>query len=312
MSVKSPAIQVRPVQESELMPALWLAFAHEPDSERAISVRQTVEQSRKQPETVSRLFGAFRGPSLVGVLWAINSPGGTSILALPVVIAQSRSERAKLEQSLFERALTLLAKDRIQIVQMLLTSQEYGANLSLLDNFAFRCETQLNYYNKTVREPNPATVSDISFVPSDTISEGELHELIAATFVESHDCPFLRDRRKVEDALDGYESSGDTGRKYWEVIVLNGTPCGVLLPSLHKKTEQLEVVYVGLANQYRYQRLGDQVMHRIGTIAHQLHCRQIVVAVDEQNEPAKRWYVRHNFSMWEQRQLLIHWMSSGT
>lgn len=76
----------------------------------------------------------------------------------------------------------------------------------------------------------------------------------------------------------------------WTCLLAEDEPVGVMLLNVIPPREALELVYLGLAPRARGHGLARRLMlHGLSQVRRR-HCRRMLLAVDERNEPAVRLY----------------------
>lgn len=146
-------------------------------------------------------------------------------------------------------------------------------------------------------EAPPQSPLDVRWKPASELAPARLAEIIAATFVETLDCPALNGRRSESDVLDGFLEGGSLSHmKDWEVLEVDGKCVGCLLLKHYGDNRITELVYMGVVPEMRGQALGGRLLDRTLEHAHRARAEVVVVAVDDQNAPALRLYQQYGFS----------------
>ena len=135
--------------------------------------------------------------------------------------------------------------------------------------------------------------------------------LIERTYVDTLDCPQLAEYRTALQTISGYrQSSAFDPRLWFEIVSLDGDeePVGCVVLSNHGCSAEsqggvnehggvIELVYMGLVPEARGRNWGDQVVAQAIEAARQAGANQMIMAVDQQNQPAKRIYQRWGFEV---------------
>jgi ribosomal protein S18 acetylase RimI-like enzyme len=138
---------------------------------------------------------------------------------------------------------------------------------------------------------------------------------VAASYVDSLDCPRLSGCRSIEDVLAGHKAAGEFDPALWMLARVreNGAAkeAGVMLLTRSMCSDTVELVYLGVAPAYRGQKLGDAMMRRAFATAASIGSRRLSLAVDSKNEPALRLYRRHGMSRLCSRLALLRDLRAG-
>ncbi|MBL8880719.1 MAG: hypothetical protein JNG88_16520, partial [Phycisphaerales bacterium] len=105
--------------------------------------------------------------------------------------------------------------------------------------------TGLRYLERDARypwiEPPPGELAWLTYTPQ---RHSEFCAAVAATYVDTHDCPELVGCRTMDDVLAAHRSAGPFEPALWALLLYNDRPAGVLLCTNHGRT--FEIVYVGV------------------------------------------------------------------
>lgn len=164
--------------------------------------------------------------------------------------------------------------------------------------------TGLRYLDRDSRYPWVEPPSDgLSWVEYSAARHAEFRNAVAETYVDTQDCPELVGLREMDDVLAAHRGAGPFNPALWNLLISGGKPAGVLLCANHGQT--LEIVYVGVAPEFRRKGFGCALLRRAIAHARCEHAARILVAVDERNEPAIRSYSRFNFEDLAQRDVFL-------
>jgi mycothiol synthase len=150
--------------------------------------------------------------------------------------------------------------------------------------------------------------------PRDTAIEwvaytAEQHDRLAAlverTYVESRDCPELDGVRAIDDVLSGYRATGEFAPERWLIASHDGHDVGCLLLADHPTDDQWELVYLGVAPEFRGRGLGATLTHRALWMTSRANRARLVLAVDAANAPALAIYRQAGFETWERRSIFL-------
>ncbi len=139
---------------------------------------------------------------------------------------------------------------------------------------------------------DPATVEVVSY-------ETDTHELFSAAVLESYegtlDCPGLLGRRSAEDILAGHRATGIFKPEWWRVVTVAGRPAGVLMLAGVYDDDAFELVYLGVSPAFRRKGLARRLLDEAVAMAVPAGGRKLLLAVDDQNDPAVRLYRQAGF-----------------
>jgi ribosomal protein S18 acetylase RimI-like enzyme len=223
---------------------------------------------------------------------------GRAALVWPV-----RSVAQEVAGNLLDRALDELRLRGVVVAQALATPDE-PQETQLFHSAGFADGGELLYMAATedafLSQP-PA--SDVAF---DVVSpdDAELARVVAETYQGSLDCPLVDGWRTIEDVLAGYLGTGTHRAELWRLLRRRGEAVGCLLLSDFPEYQQGELTYLGICPQYRGQGLGLIATRWTLHFAQQTNWQQVLLAVDAQNEPARRVYCDAGFHEVTTRRLL--------
>jgi ribosomal protein S18 acetylase RimI-like enzyme len=140
------------------------------------------------------------------------------------------------------------------------------------------------------------------FAPGD---HERLGRLIDRTYVGTLDCPELDGQRSTSDVIAGYRAVGKYKPELWQIARSNGDDVGCLLISLHPELKHAELVYLGLAPEYRGRGWGLLITRYAQWLAHQERAERLVLAVDAANRPALGIYESAGFAPFDRREVWI-------
>jgi ribosomal protein S18 acetylase RimI-like enzyme len=134
--------------------------------------------------------------------------------------------------------------------------------------------------------------------------DAELARVVAETYQGSLDCPLVDGWRTIEDVLAGYLATGTHRPELWRLLRRRGEAVGCLLLSDFPEYQQGELTYLGICPQHRGQGLGLIATRWTLHFAHQTNWQRVLLAVDAQNDPARRVYRDAGFHEVTTRRLL--------
>ncbi len=141
----------------------------------------------------------------------------------------------------------------------------------------------------------------LDFEPYNPAQHERLKRVLKQTYVDSLDCPGLDGVRDLEDVLAGYRATGHHEPGHWFFAVEEGVDLGVLLMADHPDSAQAELVYMGVTPPARGRGLGAKLVQQAIRAAGRMGADHLMVAVDKQNEPARRLYLKAGMAAWARR-----------
>jgi GNAT superfamily N-acetyltransferase len=257
-------------------------------------VEEFREDVGRRSQSIDLLFGAYDSGGLAGAGLAVESPGKAALVLAGGNPADDRSYAA------IRAALTSVrdaAWDRsIRLLEVLTPIDADRLGKSVAD-VGFRHLTQLIYLQREVSRGASPTKdrSDVTFVHYTEARDELFQETLDRTYAQSLDCPELTGLRSAAEILAGHRATGEHDPALWSVAMCEQTPVGVLLLSPIARSEALEVVYTGVTPPARGKGVGDALLARAIQTATRTSAKQLALAVDERNAPARRLYGRWGF-----------------
>ena len=291
-SANAPA---RPATAGEIVPALRLILARgdrvAEESVAADFMRYTAGRGISLTEVwvVTDLAG-------VRLRWAglpMSSPGRTMLL---FAAGAGVSDPAALAAGVDAVCRSHAARG-VQLAQVLLDPAD-DATAGLYTAVDFAPVAELLYLQKAVRRsaPVPPTPAGVRVDPYGSGTHAGFAAAIAASYVDSLDCPPLNGVRDIADVIAGHQSAGEFDPADWFLFTTeNGGPVGVLLLSRTTAGDGMELVYLGLAPPARGHGLGAYALKLADARCAVRKLKHLSLAVDAQNGPALALYHRHGY-----------------
>jgi ribosomal protein S18 acetylase RimI-like enzyme len=282
--------------------ALHLAAEAWPADERAgqlAAIRQIVADGMAG-ELV--LVAARRGGRLVGAELAHKLAGRSAVVWAPQLRG---GENSATTLALLAELHKQLARADVQLCQALLesaTSPE--ANLLLAAGYQHAGDLLYMAADAKSFPAQPPTMPLVleSWTPA---SEERLARVVEATYRGSLDCPLVDGMRKTADVLAGYRAVGKFRPELWMIAHESNEDVGCLLLADHPGQEQWEIVYLGIAPQFRGRGWGKLLTRHALWLAGEAGRARVVLAVDAANAPAVNAYAECGFAAWDRRSALV-------
>lgn len=196
-------------------------------------------------------------------------------------------------ESLIEllRALGGFALGRgLSMVQSLLPP-EAQADKAVLERAGFAKLAQLTYMNWDLSRFEPsAPPAELQMLPVQTCGEAALAEVILASYRQSLDCPALEGVRQIGDVIAGHKASGVYHPESWWIATWSGAPAGCLLLNDNPLSGAADVVYLGVAPEFRGRGLGRAMILHAAKDIRRRGYGNMTLAVDAANPYALRIY----------------------
>lgn len=258
----------------------------------ARAARYIDQSPRKDGELLFAVADSWGGFSNAALL--TRSPGRTAMLAVTAPRCTSDDESGV---ALVRRAIAAAHQLDARLVQSLV-DPEHDRTLQMLLRGGMRSIGILAYLEKSPGHrpvplrPLPAGVTIRAWDPQERLM---LEGLLEETYVDSLDCPGLARMRTTQEILDGHLNSGIVHPGWWNVLELDGRPCGVSLASEIPSVQCMELVYFGLAPSARGRALGGHLLDFTCSNVGRLGELSLALACDEKNVPALRLYESRGF-----------------
>ncbi len=299
-------IKVVPAGES-LAEAAALQFRTLPSDERRARVELLLESHRRGEVRIDNSQVILDSGRVVGVVLLIVQNDGT-INVWPAV-TDSRIppyDAIPMQRELYAAAVRVVDTSGAWIAQSLLESTEEKTCNELTTN-GFPRLTRLLFMNRSLDTPVPprGLPTDCRLITFDSDSDsGRFARAIERTYTGTLDCPELNGHRNGEQSLRSHRRSGVFDPSRWLLLADGDTDAGLLLLTEHPDDQVWEVVYLGLVPEMRGRGLGRVLLLEGLHRAQRAQALEVVLAVDERNEPAIHVYEGLDFTPFEQR--LVH------
>lgn len=147
--------------------------------------------------------------------------------------------------------------------------------------------------------------SERKWVPYADCDHDDVVALYAETRRDSYDFPELTALRSADVAVASHQIAGDSETQMWWVLREQHQSVGLVFLSKHEALESVEVVYLGVAPQYRGRDVGRALLEYAIRRATQENAAHMSLAVDHRNLPAQRLYARAGFHVLTQRDVWL-------
>ena len=178
------------------------------------------------------------------------------------------------------------------------------------EGFGFQMIGTLDYLGgdvppATAKASTPSDLAPLRITPIAWDQPSEFQRfanLVEETYAETLDCPLLAKFRSAEQTLRGYQTSAAFDPSLWFCASEGSSQsigCVVLAchrpsttPDAQDTSSVIEIVYMGLVPEARGMGRGKGLMERALEAARSAGAARIILAVDQQNAPARAIYDR--------------------
>ena len=279
---------MREAQSTELQRCLRMILssaAGPADDGQVVTFAQSAKARGIDP---ARMLVAVTGDRVVWSALPVVFPGRTAIyLSGTVTDAQQPAAR-----EVVNALLTRHTEQGVRLAQVLLDPCESAAR-GFYESCGFTYLAELVYLEAKARVQEVKTPAAFELVNYSAGVHDEFVTAIEASYRDTLDCPGLTGVREVEDVIAGHKAAGAFCERFWFMAREAGEPQAVLLLSPVPPSDAMELVYIGLSPQARRRGLSDALMRLAFGTAARAGCLRLTTAVDSQNAPALRMYLRH-------------------
>lgn len=225
----------------------------------------------------------------------VPSPGRTAMVFLS---EPTRETPVAQYAELFAALWTALGERGVRLAQGLLDHGEKDKSEALLAGGLARL-ADLSYLSRPV--PSARYQPEIAWPAGATLesyreeARAGFLEALQASYVETLDCPELNGLRGLDDILTGHMATAAFDPALWSLLRLDGRPAGIILLNPSPASRSVELVYFGIADWARRRGHARRLLrHGLASIAGRRE-KQIMLAVDDRNDPARALYASEGF-----------------
>jgi mycothiol synthase len=297
-----PELQIGQATLEELARGLELAWGHIAQPQRGQQITRTLAGCRGELDPTTILLVARRENDVVGGGWAQLQPGRTASISPP---RAAEGEASATADQLLDELLRAASGQGAELMQVLLEA-DHGADFDRFVGRRFEHVADLLYMVSLASAfPDSQPTTRLEFEPFVENQQPRLAELVERTYEATRDCPRMNGLRKIGDVLAGYRAAGKFDPARWFFLRHDGRDVGCLLLTDHPEHKQWELVYVGLAAEFRGRGWGIEAVRRAQFLSGQAHSKCLLLAVDASNEPAIAMYGEAGFAVWDRRSVLV-------
>lgn len=203
-------------------------------------------------------------------------------------------------------SLRRLTRSGLHFIQMLPDASD-RAHQALAERLGFARLTRLHYLERGAVFPwvDPPPADEVSWECYSEALHARFADVVAATYRESLDCPELTALRPIDDALASHKAAGEFDPRLWELAIIDGAPAGCVLLGRLGLRRLVELVYMGVAPEFRRRGVGALLLRRAIRQARRIDAGGLTLAVDERNTPALQLYARFSFERVSSREAYL-------
>src|SRR5262245_41993825 len=295
--------QVSVARLEERALALEIALQHLPADERQTRLAAVMRLLEAGELDACGIFLARDAGQLRGAVVCMPLAGAGGLVWPPQTLPGPQSEQV--EDALLRAAKEYLGDHGARLAQVLLSPEESSYTPALERN-GFQFLARLDYLRHDLSAPpeSPPCADPFAFHTYDEESAPAFHRALADSYQGTLDCPELNGLRSIDEIIAGHKAQGAFDPRLWWLACEGTRPVGVLLTTkLDESTWDLS--YVGVVPQARRRGLGRRLTQLALSQAHQAGARQLTVAVDQRNEPARKLYARLGFQLANSRDVYL-------
>lgn len=301
----STPLSIESVAVTDWPDALMLLFTPFPAAERQGRVDATLIAVAEGRLNLDGLRWARSAGIPVGIALTMDQPDGVT-LVWPPVVAPGVEDPRRVEDELMRELTARLDASSARMAQILLNPEE-SPDRSLYTAHGFTLQTELDFLVRNLDElPEGCELGELvaeGYAPG--VNDDRFARLLERTYVGSTDCQLLDGLRTGIEALASHRLSGEFAPDRWRLYRVDGHDAGLALWNDHPDQSGVELVYFGVAPEFRGRGYGQRLLSD-GLRAAQLRGGSFVFcAVDTGNTYANRLYVEMGFSQLSRRQALF-------
>ncbi|MDG2030320.1 MAG: GNAT family N-acetyltransferase [Phycisphaerales bacterium] len=242
---------------------------------------------------------------ILATVLASPSPGRTAML---FASTPRSSEEAPLVGRVIDASCHSLRQADVSLAQALVEPADRLEQDAFIHGGLLRL-AMLTYMERPVPERNAIPEVDfpngVSLEHYRSEHRAELEDLLVDTYHQTLDCPRLAGLRDPSDVVEGHMHSGIFRPEWWVIARKDKRAIGVSLFNGSAGSSSIELVYLGLTKNARGQGIGRALLQHGLRLVSGSRERNIVLAVDEANDPALKIYEKAGFHRTIRRVALI-------
>jgi mycothiol synthase len=298
---------VETARSEDLVPAFRLMYRDEFVAQQSELVRESLKLVLSGDLHLHNILVIRQAAEVIGMLvWWANR-GAAGQLWPPRV--KTGHDRELAEDLLLSSARERMRQDNVKVLQSLVTKEEVPLIPALVRN-GFAHVTNLFLMARDLpgsicEEPG----ADWRFFPFVESDREHFQQIMKRTYHGSLDFPELDDRREMEEILEGHKYQGHFDPRYWVLAHWQNQPVGVILLTEIPGAGEWELSYLGLVPEFRGRGLGQALIDMALILAAEAGAKQLVLAVDQRNQPAFKLYANAGFQFQGEKQVFLKFLT---
>ncbi len=323
----TPSFQIRSLRRDprDIHDAVTLILRSEPAARQSLAENNLVSLFRNDSPREIIAKGVYSDTRLLGVCVAKLIGGRAGLI---VGSAVEPNLHPDLTGALWQHVETSLRQHQVAFMQGMC---EPGFTPPLLKSWGFTELATLDYYSVTVQQlrdaqTHEARVDPAVKLPSQSVASIRFRfapaapqlrqpfiDLVAATYVNSLDCPEFSSYRRVDEVIDSYLAAPNCRTDLWRIAQdERGTAQGCLILTLHSEGTIVEVTYMGVVSTARGRGIGRAILQEAARLTNSVGASQLVLAVDRSNSPAVRLYQAQGFECFYSEAVWVRRVTSSS
>ena len=292
------SITVAEPSETEVRPFLAYSFRHLSKQDCGIRIASVINGRQKTGVNVTDgMFQATKNGVRVGALYCSYRADNNILLWSPTV------DDPEALPPLYDALEAYREQKQAKKMIAMRDNQQDEAESQLVALGRFEYVSDILYLAKeNCRSFQP---EKLRFLPLSERTDGMtgLARIVQRTYTNTADFPALLNRSSAEEMLRLYQAESPFSDDLWFFVQKDGEDIGALLLSDH--SEQLELIYMGLIEEYRGENLSCEMVRFTENLARTRARPFLMTAVDKQNIAAVRAYTAQGFRIWDHKSVYL-------
>ena len=294
----STTFTIGQAEAGEWRTALEFAYRRAPGEIRSEQVRHALQLIDAGTIDPAGIWVARKGNAITGVQIAVPLGGAAFLFWLPEADDPAQTD------ALVEAALHWCRDQGGKLAQAIVAPADAGPAAALLRH-GFTRITQLRYLAHDLRNLPREPTTAIRCEPLSDANEALFRQTLERTYEGTLDCPELNGIRTIDEILAGYRSAGHFHPDQWWLIRADEEPAGVVILTELPECTAWDLSYVGVVPEQRRRGIARAAVCRVlTTVADSVS--ELLVAVDERNQPARQLYADLGFRETALRDVCLH------
>jgi GNAT superfamily N-acetyltransferase len=267
---------------------------------------------------ISNQWIAENGSHWLACCACIESPGRTAT----VLLSRALDEPARQDAGaiLLDEVRRFARQRRLRLIQSWVEADDPAepgrppparAERTVLAANGFERLALLQYRERRTRDSDhthagPRLPPTWSWTTYDEHHHGLFADTILDTYAGSRDCQRLNGLREIDDVIMGHKAAALHDPLLWFLLRSGDRTLGCILLGEIPTRKSLEVIYMGVRPDARRQGVGGLLIRRAMAAARENGLTTVTLAVDYENEPARRLYDHFALRVVQWREAWIH------